>query len=83
MKIGKNAPDDFSQFLAFGIVFAITFQALINMSMALGVLPTKGMPLPFVSLGGTSLICVMAASGILINISQYSGNGREQIVNSK
>jgi cell division protein FtsW len=70
MKIAKNARDDFAQYLALGITATIVFQALINMSMAIGIMPTKGMPLPFISLGGTSLIITMAASGVLINISK-------------
>jgi len=70
MKISKNAQDDFAQYLAFGIAVTIVFQALINMSMAIGIMPTKGMPLPFISLGGTSLIITMAACGVLINISK-------------
>ncbi|MDR3112815.1 MAG: FtsW/RodA/SpoVE family cell cycle protein, partial [Endomicrobium sp.] len=65
-----NAGDDFAQYLALGITVTIVFQALINMSMAIGIMPTKGMPLPFISLGGTSLIITMAASGVLINISK-------------
>jgi cell division protein FtsW len=70
MKIAKNAGDDFAKYLALGITLTIVFQALINMSMAIGIIPTKGMALPFISLGGTSLIITMAASGVLINISK-------------
>ncbi|MDR2191697.1 MAG: FtsW/RodA/SpoVE family cell cycle protein [Endomicrobium sp.] len=70
MKIVKNADGDFAQYLALGITATIVVQALINMSMATGLAPTKGMPLPFISLGGTSLIITMAASGVLINISK-------------
>jgi cell division protein FtsW len=69
--ISKNAPDAFSEYLALGITFLIVFQALINLSVAAGVFPAKGLPLPFISFGGTSLVINMAAAGILINLSQY------------
>ncbi|AKL97679.1 putative lipid II flippase FtsW [Endomicrobium proavitum] len=72
IKISKNAPDDFARYLALGITFLIVFQALINMSVATGNFPAKGLPLPFISFGGTSIVITMAVSGILINLSQYS-----------
>ncbi|MDR1952442.1 MAG: putative lipid II flippase FtsW [Elusimicrobiota bacterium] len=72
MKISGNAPDVFSKFLALGITLMITFEAMINIGVSLGVLPTKGSVLPFISSGGTSLLMNMAAAGILINLSQYS-----------
>jgi cell division protein FtsW len=71
INISKNAPDTFAKYLALGITFLIVFQALINLSVATGVLPAKGLPLPFISFGGTSLVINMAAAGILINLSQY------------
>jgi cell division protein FtsW len=72
IKISKNAPDDFSSYLALGITFLIVFQALINLSVAAGVFPAKGLSLPFISFGGTSLVITMAVAGILINLSQYA-----------
>lgn len=74
IKISKNAPDDFSSYLALGITLLIVFQAVINISVATGVFPAKGLPLPFISFGGTSLVMSMAMAGILINLSQYSKN---------
>jgi cell division protein FtsW len=71
INISKNAPDNFAEYLALGITFLIVFQALINLSVATGVFPAKGLPLPFISFGGTSLVINMAAAGILINLSQY------------
>jgi len=71
MKMSKYMPDIFSQYLCLGITFLIVFQAIINISVATGVLPAKGLPLPFISFGGTSLVITMAATGILINLSQY------------
>ncbi|MDR2426215.1 MAG: putative lipid II flippase FtsW [Endomicrobium sp.] len=71
IEISKNAPDKFTEYLALGITFLIVFQALINLSVATGIFPAKGLSLPFISFGGTSLIINMAAAGILINLSQY------------
>ncbi|MCL2334489.1 MAG: putative lipid II flippase FtsW [Endomicrobia bacterium] len=76
MKISRNAPDIFGEYLAMGITLLIVFQAVINLSVATGVFPAKGLPLPFISFGGTSLVINMAAMGILINMSQYAEKGR-------
>ncbi|GHT65274.1 stage V sporulation protein E [Endomicrobiia bacterium] len=72
VKMSKHMPDTFSEYLCLGITFLIVFQAIINLSVATGVFPTKGLPLPFISFGGTSLIITMATAGILINLSQYT-----------
>ncbi|HEM46538.1 MAG TPA: hypothetical protein ENO23_05770, partial [Alphaproteobacteria bacterium] len=66
----RRAPDRFGTLLALGIGFSIAGTALINMSMTLGLLPTAGLPLPFVSYGGSSLMTSLAATGILLNISR-------------
>jgi cell division protein FtsW len=76
MKMSKFMPDTFSQYLCLGITFLIVFQAIINLSVATGVFPAKGLPLPFISFGGTSLVITMAITGILINLSQYDKNKR-------
>ncbi|MDR1696402.1 MAG: putative lipid II flippase FtsW [Endomicrobium sp.] len=73
IQISKNAPDEFARYLALGITLLIVYQAFINLSVAVGNLPAKGMTLPFISSGGTSLIVNMAVAGILINLSQYGG----------
>ena len=65
------APDRFSKLLALGIVTGIVAQALFNISVVLSLLPTKGIPLPFISYGGSSLVPTLAAVGILLNISQH------------
>ncbi len=64
------AADRFGAFLALGITTMVACQALVNMSVVIGMFPTKGIPLPFVSNGGSSLVINMVAMGILLNISQ-------------
>jgi cell division protein FtsW len=66
------APDRFGALLAIGLTMMISLQALVNMSVVLGLAPTKGIPLPFVSNGGSSLLVSLLAMGILLNISQQS-----------
>jgi cell division protein FtsW len=66
------APDRFGSLLALGLTMMVALQALVNMSVVVGLLPTKGIPLPLVSNGGSSLVVTLAAMGILLNISQQS-----------
>ena len=66
----SRAPDAFGAFLALGLTTMIAVQAFINISVVLGLLPTKGIPLPFLSAGGSSLIISLAGMGVLLNISQ-------------
>lgn len=68
MRIALNSDTLFGTLLASGIVSLIGFQAAFNMAVATGLLPTKGLPLPFISMGGTSLIVFMGLMGIVINI---------------
>jgi len=67
--IARNAPDMFGSLLAVGLTTALGLQICVNMGVTLGLLPTKGLTLPFLSYGGTSLLLNMAAIGILMNIS--------------
>lgn len=66
------APDRFGMLLALGLVTGIVTQALFNISVVLSLVPTKGIPLPFISYGGSSLVPTLAAVGILLNISQQA-----------
>ncbi len=70
---GQRAPDPFGRFLGWGFVALIALQALINVSVALALLPTKGMPLPFISYGGSSLVVSLTACGVILNVSQHGG----------
>ncbi len=65
-----RAPDDYGSYLAFGISAMFGVQALVNLSVALAILPTKGLTLPFLSFGGSSLLVNAVAAGILLNISR-------------
>jgi cell division protein FtsW len=67
-----KAPDEFGRLLALGITTMVVGQALINLSVVLGLLPTKGIPLPFISYGGSSLLGMLLATGVLLNISQHA-----------
>jgi cell division protein FtsW len=67
-----KAPDEFGKFLAMGITTMIVGQALINLSVVIGLMPTKGIPLPFISYGGSSLFGALLATGVLLNISQHA-----------
>jgi cell division protein FtsW len=70
-RVALNARDDFGFYLAMGIVCWIAFQTLINIGGITRTIPMTGIPLPFVSYGGSSLIMVMAAVGVLLNVSRY------------
>jgi cell division protein FtsW len=72
LRIATSAPDNFGRLLAAGITSWITFQALMNFAVITSSVPFTGVPLPFISYGGTSLIISMAAMGILLNISRHS-----------
>ena len=72
LRTALRAPDRFGTFVALGITAMITVQAFFNISVTLGLLPTKGIPLPFVSFGGSSLLVSLIAMGILLNVSQHA-----------
>jgi cell division protein FtsW len=74
LRIALRAPDRFGAFLALGLTTMIAFQAFFNISVVLGLLPTKGIPLPFVSYGGSSLLINLLGMGILLNVSQHASS---------
>ncbi len=72
IRIGLGAPDPFGAFLALGLTALLACQTLVNLGVVTGVLPTKGLPLPFISFGGSSLVMAMISIGVLLNISQHA-----------
>lgn len=72
MSVASRAPDSFGAFLAVGLTTMFVLQALVNISVVLGLMPTKGIPLPFLSAGGSSLLVSLLGMGILLNVSQHA-----------
>lgn len=72
LRTALAAQDDFGRNLAFGLSFMLGLQALINIAVVLGLLPTKGLTLPFISYGGSSLVCTLLAVGILLSVSAHT-----------
>jgi len=69
--VSFRAPDLFGKYLAFGCTALIAIQAMLNMGVVMGLLPTKGLALPFISYGGSSLVVTLFAVGLILNISSY------------
>ena len=78
LKIARSAPDDFSKILATGITAWIGGQAFLNIASMVALVPLTGIPLPFLSYGGSSLVMVLTACGILLNISKYGIEERKR-----
>ena len=72
IRIARAAPNLFGTLLASGISFSLVLQAFFNIAMSIGLLPTKGIPLPFISYGGSSLLSTMLGVGVLLNISRQT-----------
>jgi cell division protein FtsW len=72
-RVATTMPEEYGTFLAFGLTALLVVQGLFNMSVVLGILPNKGLPLPFVSAGGSSMLVSMLAMGMLLNLSQHTG----------
>jgi len=72
VRVSLRTQDNFGRFLAVGITSMIVLQAFINISVVLGLMPTKGIPLPFVSYGGSSLFVTLACVGVLLNITKQA-----------
>jgi cell division protein FtsW len=72
IRAASSAPDAFGRYLAAGLTLEIVLQALINVSVVIGLLPTKGIPLPFISAGGSSLVMTLLSVGLVLNVSQHA-----------
>ncbi|MEM9554099.1 MAG: putative lipid II flippase FtsW [Acidobacteriota bacterium] len=72
VRAGLHAPDAFGRYLAWGLTFLLVVQALIHISVVLGLVPTTGVPLPFISHGGSSLVASLLAAGLILNVSQHA-----------
>lgn len=70
-KISKNCKDLFGKYLSFGIMFQLSFQALLNLMVVVGLIPVTGVTLPFLSYGGSSLFITLCSIGVILNISRY------------
>lgn len=70
-RIARNTNDKFSKYLAFGIIFELAFQAILNLMVVVGLIPVTGVTLPFLSYGGSSLLITLCGMGIVLNISRY------------
>jgi len=71
LSIARNAPDEFTSLVAGGLTLLLTLQAFVNVAVVTGSIPATGVPLPFVSYGGSSLIFSLAAAGLILNISRF------------
>ena len=69
-KIAINSKDKFAKYLTFGLIFQITIQAILNLSVVIGLIPVTGVTLPFLSYGGSSLLISMISIGIMLNVSK-------------
>ena len=72
LKIALKCEDLFGKFLAFGIVFTLGFQAILNLCVVIGLIPVTGVTLPFLSYGGSSLLITLFSMGIILNISRHN-----------
>ena len=75
--ISYRARDMFGRLTAFGITLMITLQAVINIGVVTGCLPTKGLALPFISFGGSSMVISVAMTGILVNVAMHAGDAHD------
>jgi cell division protein FtsW len=73
MRAGALAPDPFGRYLAWGFTGALVLQALLHCSVAVALLPSTGIPMPFMTYGGSALVTALVASGVIANVSQHAG----------
>lgn len=71
IKIAKESNDLFKKYLAFGLIFGLSFQAILNLMVVVGLIPVTGVTLPFLSYGGSSLLITMTQMGIILSVARY------------
>jgi cell division protein FtsW len=72
LQLAQRSTDDYAKYLVVGIIAWFIFQAFFNIGAMLGLMPLTGIPLPFISYGGTAMVATLAAAGILVNISRQN-----------
>ena len=72
IKISLKCNDLFGKYLSFGIIFLLSFQTILNLSVVIGLIPVTGVTLPFLSYGGSSLLITLSSMGIILNISKHN-----------
>ncbi len=77
LRITWQTRDPFAQFLVVGITFLIGFQAFINIGVATSSLPNKGIPLPFISYGGSNLTCMLTCIGLVLSVARHPANPQD------
>jgi cell division protein FtsW len=82
LRAAWRSPDEYASYLAAGMTLFIGLQAFTNLAVAMGLLPTKGLALPFVSYGGSSLLVNAAAAGLIVNVSRFAVEPAEEAVKS-
>ena len=78
VRIASNSPGTFGAFLSIGLAFSLVFQAMINMMVAVNLLPVTGQPLPLLSMGGTSIWFTSISIGIILSVSRESMNKNQE-----
>ncbi len=78
LQAARRAPDRYGMLVAAGVTVWVLVQAIVNMGAVVGLLPITGLPLPFVSFGGSALITTMAATGLLLNIARQGSPARSR-----
>jgi cell division protein FtsW len=79
LRIARNAPDLLGSLLALAMTLMLSLQALVNMGVVVGLFPTKGLPLPFISYGGSALVANCLATGIVMNVARSGRRATDHV----
>ncbi|HET6993260.1 MAG TPA: FtsW/RodA/SpoVE family cell cycle protein, partial [Bacteroidia bacterium] len=83
VRVATKSQKTFGTLLSFGLVFSLVFQGFINMAVAVNLFPVTGQPLPFLSMGGTSLLFSSIAIGIILSVSRETETGQDKLPNAE